>query len=69
MLLKNNRGQERNFKLLMKIEKDDKIYLIYKDKITGKLYGGIKKEEKLSCLQDSEIELLNNIIERINGEV
>lgn len=67
MTLKNNKDQERNFKLLLKVENNNNSYLIYQDSITSKIYSGRKEKNKLKPLNEEELNFINNIIERIKG--
>ncbi len=67
MLLKNSKGKERNFKLLMKAKHNNKEYIIYQDVITNKVYAGLKEENKLKKINKDEINYLNKMIERIKG--
>ena len=67
MKIKNNKGQERDTKLLFEIEKDKNKYLIYEDYITNKIYSGKLNNDKLEIINDKEYEFLNNILERIEG--
>ena len=66
MILKNSSGKERECIPLLEIEKDKNIYIIYKDMLTGNVYGGKKENSVLKILSDEEYLLLNNIVERIN---
>ncbi len=67
MILKNSKGKERNFKVILRLEKNNEDYLIYQDEISGKYYGGKVVSDKLKSLKDEEIAMLNKILERING--
>lgn len=67
MVLKNNKGVERNFEILFEVEKDKNKYIVYKDELNGNVYGGKYKKDKLVGLEDNEIEYLNKIIEKLNG--
>ncbi len=66
MILKNHNGCEKSVDLVFKLEKNKKTYLVYKDKDTGKIYGGRQDKESLIPLLDNEIEILENILEKIN---
>lgn len=67
MILKNSNGKEREFKILLKIEKDKEKYAIYKDYLTNNLYAGKIKKNKLVILTDEEYIYINNIYERIES--
>jgi len=67
MILKNNKGIERNFIILFEIIKNNEKYIIYKDPITNKIYSGKNDKNKLKILSDEEFDYINNIIEKING--
>lgn len=67
MILKNNKGTERNFDVLFEVEKDNKKYIIYKDPLTENIYGGRFESDKLKALDDSEFEFINNMIEKLKG--
>lgn len=66
MKLKNNKGKERNFDLLLKIEKDKKVYLVYRDPISNKIYSGKKEDNTLKVLDEKEIEFINKIMDKFN---
>ena len=67
MILRNKKGKERNFKLLMKYNNDKNVYFIYEDIFSKKIYAGKKCNNNLESLNDDEYLLINNILERING--
>lgn len=67
MILKNNNGKEREFKILLRIEKSNNRYIIYKDLVTNNIYAGKYKSKKLNALSDEEYEVINSIFERIEG--
>ncbi len=67
MLVKNKKGSEREFKLLFKLEKNKESYLVYQDQITSKIYSGKRIKDTLKPVDEEEIKMLNNILERING--
>ena len=54
MTLKNSKGNERCFKLLLKVENKENSYLVYQDNITSKVYGGRKVKDKLLPLNSEE---------------
>ena len=68
MILKNSKGQERNFKMLFKIEINDNIYFVYEDNITKKCYSGLKDGNKLKKIDKKNIMLLEEIIKKVNEE-
>lgn len=67
MILRNNKGTERDFDVLFEVEKNNKKYVVYKDQLTGNIYGGKLEEDKLKVLDDSEFEFINNMIEKLKG--
>ncbi len=67
MTIKNNKGNERSFKLLLKVEKEENCYLVYQDIITSKIYSGRKVKDKLIPLTDKEELYINNLLERVKG--
>ncbi|MBQ7031633.1 MAG: hypothetical protein IJY87_00280 [Bacilli bacterium] len=67
MILRNNKGTERDFDILFEVEKNNKKYVIYKDRLTENIYGGRLEEDKLKVLDDSEFEFINNMIEKLKG--
>jgi len=67
MILRNNKGTERDFDILFEVEKNNKKYVIYKDQLTENIYGGRLEEDKLKVLDDSEFEFINNMIEKLKG--
>lgn len=68
MVLKNKKGQERNFNLLYKLELKEKTYFIYEDIITKKCYAGLQEDHELNVVSKEEIDLLERIIKRVNEE-
>ncbi len=68
MVLKNKKGQERNFNLLYKLELNAKTYFIYEDIITKKCYAGLQEGQELNVVSKEEIDLLERIIKRVNEE-
>ena len=67
MRLKNSRDVEREFELILKIEKDIDTYIVYHDHITDKLYSGKIKNKKLKALSEDELDYVNKVLERISG--
>lgn len=67
MILKNNKGIERDFELLFEIDKDNNKFVIYKDILSNTLYVGKKDDEKLKPLSEEEYIYINNIVEKINS--
>ena len=67
MILRNNNGKEREFKVLLKIERENNKYIVYKDSVTNNVYAGKYKGKKLCVLTDEEYEVINSIFERIEG--
>ena len=67
MILKNNKGKEKNFKILFEAIKDGNKYVVYKDVTSDNIYGGKYDNNKLIVLNGDEIEYLNKIIEKLNG--
>ena len=62
MILKNRKGAEKNFEVLLEIDKNGKKYLIYKDPYTGNVYGGNLVDDTLKVLDEKEFEFINEII-------
>lgn len=67
MILKNNKGLEREVKLLFELDKNNKKYIIYKDIISNNIYGGLLNGNELKSLSEEEYDMLNKVIERIEG--
>ena len=67
MILRNSKGKERHFKVLFKLDKNGKTYIVYQDEMSGKYYGGLLKENKLKVLNDDEMMMINKVLERIKG--
>ena len=65
MIIENSKGTKKEFKLLFKIEKDNNIYLIYQDSYNEQIYAGKKIDDNLKKLNDNEVELINNILKKI----
>ncbi len=68
MILRNSKDRERNFKMLYKIEHQDKTYIVYEDYITGKCYAGIKKDNILEKVNDEEKNLINRVLKGVSVE-
>ena len=66
MILKNKKGIERNFKVLLKVEEDNKKYIVYKDINTLNIYGGKYVKDKLLPLNNNEYEMINEIMKRVS---
>lgn len=67
MILRNKKGSERNFKLLLKVDDQDKKYIVYEDIMSKKIYAGLQSDNKLKRLDDEEINKINKVLERISG--
>ena len=65
MIIENSKGTKKEFKLLFKIEKDKNTYLIYQDNYSKQVYAGKQTEGNLKKLNDNEVELINNILKKI----
>ena len=68
MILKNKKGIEKEFTLILKFIHEDKTFLVYKDEYSKKLYGGIKEENTLKSLDDEDTLLINKLLKRIDRE-
>ncbi len=68
MILRNKKGQERNFKILYKIEHNEEIYIVYEDYISSRFYVGLKKDNKLININEEETNFINSILKGVNGE-
>ena len=67
MILRNKKGRERSFKLLLKLEDKGKKYLVYEDIMSKKIYAGMQNNAKLERLEKEEVEKINKVLERISG--
>ena len=65
MIIENNKGIKKEFKLLFKIEKDNNIYLIYQDTYSKQIYAGKKYKDNLKKLNNKEVDLINNLLKKI----
>ncbi len=65
MILRNSKGHERNFKILFKIEYNNKCYYVYEDYITSKNYVGIIDGEYLKKVSLDEIAFIKKILEKV----
>lgn len=68
MILKNKKETERTFKVLFEIEKNDKVYVVYKDINTLNIYGGRKEGSVLKPLINEEYDIINDVLNKISGE-
>ena len=68
MILKNKKEIERTFKILFEIEKNDKVYVVYKDINTLNIYGGRKEGSVLKPLINEEYDIINDVLNKISGE-
>lgn len=66
MILRNSKDQERNFKILFKVEHNDKSYYIYEDYITSRYYVGLKDGNLLKKVNEEEINFIKEILEKVN---
>ena len=67
MILRNKKGNEKNLKLLIEVERNNKKYLIYEDVFTLNIYSGRLDGNILVPLDDDEYKLVNNIFKKISG--
>lgn len=65
MIIENGKGTKKEFKLLFKIEKDNNTYLIYQDDYSKQVYAGKKFKDNLKKLNDKEVDLINNLLKKI----
>ncbi len=68
MILRNSKGQERNFKILFKIEQNNNCYYIYEDYLTSRCYVGKKDCDKLKKINNEEMTLIKALLEKVNEE-
>ena len=68
MILRNHKGQERNFKLVFKIEHNNKLYYIYEDYVNSHYYVGFKDHQILKKITEEEMAFINQILEKVNEE-
>lgn len=66
MILENKKGSQKEFTLLFEVKKNEKNYLIYQDKVSGNIYAGEKKKNKLQPIEKEMVEYLNKILEKMN---
>jgi len=67
MILQNNKGKEKEFEILFEIKKNTNDYIVYKDIMTDKVYGGKINGDKLKALNDKEYKFLNKIVEKLDS--
>ena len=67
MKLRNKHDVERDFAIVLKIEKDNNTYIVYHDFVTERLYSGKLKAKKLKALSTEELEYVNKVWERVWG--
>lgn len=67
MILKNDKGGQRNVKALIKINKDNKEFMVYEDIYTSKLYAGKYESDTLMPLDDKEFTMINSMLKKILG--
>ena len=65
MILQNSKGTKKEFKLLFKIENDKNTYLIYQDNYSKQVYAGKQKEDNLKKLNDKEVIMINELLQKI----
>jgi len=65
MLLKNSEGIKRKFEILFEIEKDNILYIVYKDPVTDNIYAGKKDCDELKKLNEEEYEYIKGVINKI----
>jgi len=65
MLLKNSKGIKRKFEILFEIEKDNILYIVYKDPVTDNIYAGKKDCDELKKLNEEEYEYIKGVINKI----
>ena len=68
MILKNKAGKERNVNVLFEVEINGNKYVVFRDKATKNVYSSkYVKDNELNSLNTCEYEIINNILERMNG--
>ena len=68
MILKNKAGKERNVNVLFEVEINGNKYVVFRDKATKNVYSSkYVKDNELNSLNTFEYEIINNILERMNG--
>ncbi len=66
MILENNKGMQKEFAVLLKINAHDKEYIVYQDKENKQVYTGIKKNNKLLKINKEEEDIVNDILDVIS---
>lgn len=66
MIIKNNKGKQKEVKILLEIQKSDEKYIIYKDIDTSNIYASRYLNGILHQLEKSEYEFLNKILKELN---
>lgn len=67
MILQNKKGVKKEFKVLFLYENDSKKYVVYQDLVNDVVYAGIKNDNSLTPINNSEKELLDRILESIES--
>ena len=67
IVLQNNKGSERCFQILYKIEYNNQVYLVYEDSFTKKIYAGLLQDKNLKSLPTEELNFFNKILEKVKG--
>ena len=65
MILRNSLGREKEFEILIEVEKKNKDYIVYKDFNTGSFHAGIKKKNKLVPVNDEERNYLDELLRKV----
>lgn len=65
MTLENKKGMKKEFKILFKVLKDEKEYLVYQDKTSEHIYASLKNDDKLQKIDEDVFEHLNKILEKM----
>lgn len=66
MILKNKKDIERTFKVLLKIEKENNVFVVYQDINTLNVYSGRIEGNYLKPLMDEEFKFISSVLNKVS---
>ena len=66
MIIKNSKGHEKEFKLLMEVEKNDIKYIVYQDiNNSNNIYAGKYEDKSIKKISSNEYQFLDKLLNEI----
>ena len=65
MILRNSKGLEKNFKIILEVEKNKTKYIVYQDEKSNNIYAGKLLKDEIKAINKDEYEFLSNILDKM----